>query len=697
MKDLKQNNPLNPKGNNNNNNNKKPSTSLYIWLYIGLILGIIFLATGPQFTGSPQEITWRELKQMLQKREIAKIVLVNKEFAEITLKPEAYNKPKYAYLKVQYHLPPTGPHFKYVISSPEVFYQRLVEAQKNIPEDERVYYQSVTRHNYWKDIISWVILFALLFIFWGFMLKRMGGGSGSGIFSMGKSRAKLFDSNQIRVTFNDVAGLEEAKQEVQEIVDFLKRPDKYTKLGGKIPKGVLLIGPPGTGKTLLARAVAGEAQVPFFSLSGSDFVEMFVGVGASRVRDLFAQAKAKAPCIVFIDEIDAIGRSRSTRVSFSSNDERENTLNALLTEMDGFEPNQGIIVMGATNRPEILDKALLRAGRFDRQIFLELPDLREREEIFKVHTRKLALCTDVDLSSLARQTPGFSGADIANACNEAALIAARKDKNCIGMDDFVDAIDKIVGGLEKKHKIINPDEKKRVAYHEAGHATVSWMVKHGQPLIKVSIVPRGKSLGAAWYVPDERNLVTLSQFQDEICSLLGGRAAEEVIFGEVSSGAMNDLERATKRAYSMIAFLGMSEKLPNLSYFDSTGQVDYTFQKPYSEKTAEIIDEEVKRIVNEQYARAKKILQDNLEKFTQLAELLLKKEVIFTDDVERILGKREFDEEKEQVIREVLNIKKKREEQNTKQENENNNLQTDSSQPQTPQPASEEQDNSAES
>ncbi len=658
-----QQNPLKP-----NNNNKKPSTSLYVWLYLALIAGIIFLATGPQFTGTIQEIDWRQLKQMLQDREVAKIVLVNREFAEITLKPEAYNKPKYAYLKAQYHLPPQGPHFKYIVSSPEVFYQRLMEAQKDIPEDQRVYYQSVTRHNYWKDILSWIFLFVLLFFFWGFMLRRMGGGSG-GIFSMGKSRAKLFDSSQIKVTFKDVAGLEEAKQEVQEIVNFLKNPEKYTRLGGKIPKGVLLIGPPGTGKTLLARAVAGEAQVPFFSLSGSDFVEMFVGVGASRVRDLFAQAKAKAPCIVFIDEIDAIGRSRSTRISFSSNDERENTLNALLTEMDGFEPNQGIIVMGATNRPEILDKALLRAGRFDRQIFLELPDLKEREEIFKVHTRNLKLCSDIDLSSLAKQTPGFSGADIANACNEAALIAARKDKDCIGMDDFIDAIDKIVGGLEKKNKLINPEEKKRVAYHEAGHATVSWMLEHGQPLIKVSIVPRGKSLGAAWYLPDERQLITEQQFKDEICSLLGGRAAEEVIFGEISSGAMNDLERATKRAYSMVAFLGMSKKLPNVSFYDSTGQADYTFQKPYSEKTAEIIDEEVKEIVNEQYERAKAILKEHLDNFKQLAETLLKKEVIFTDDVEKILGPRPFKPEHEEVIREVITVKKKTEQQKGQSDN----------------------------
>ncbi len=647
---LKKNIPNGKKGNNKN-------FSPLIWVYLGLVAGIMFLLLGPNFSAAPQPITWPELKNMLENREIAKIVLVNREYAEITLKPEAFNKPKYSYLKLNYHLSESGPHFKYVITSPDVFYRRLEEAQKDIPEDERVYFQNETRQSYWKDILNTVFFLAMLLLLWGFMFRRVGGGGG--IFSMGKSKAKLFEGNQIPVTFKDVAGLDEPKQEVQEIVNFLKNPSKYTRLGGKIPKGVLLIGPPGTGKTLLARAVAGEAQVPFFSLSGSDFVEMFVGVGASRVRDLFAQAKAKAPCIVFIDEIDAIGRSRSTRISFSSNDERENTLNALLTEMDGFEPNQGVIVMGATNRPEILDKALLRAGRFDRQIFLELPNQNERAEIFKVHTRNLRLCRDIDFMSLSKQTPGFSGADIANACNEAALIAARKNKDCIDMDDFIDAIDKIVGGLEKKSKIISPEEKRRVAFHEAGHATVSWMIKYGQPLIKVSIVPRGRSLGAAWYLPDERSLFTESQFKDEICSLLGGRAAEEIIFGEVSSGAMNDLERATKRAYSMVAFLGMSKKLPNLSFFDSSGQADYTFQKPYSEKTAEIIDQEVKQIVNEQYERAKKILMENEEKFRQLAELLRQKEVIFTDDVERILGKRPFSQEQKEVIEHIITHKKK--------------------------------------
>ena len=642
-----------------NNNKGKNKLSSFLWIYLGLLAGIIFLMLGPNFSGTPQPLTWPELKSMLKNKEISKIVLVNREYAEITLKPEVFNKPKYSYLRLNYHLREKGPHFKYIVSTPEVFYKRLNEVQKDIPEEERIYFQNETRQSYWKDILNTVFFLGLLMFLWFFMFRRMG--SSGGIFSMGKSKAKLFEGSQIPITFKNVAGLEEAKQEVQEIVSFLKNPSKYTRLGGKIPKGVLLIGPPGTGKTLLARAVAGEAQVPFFSLSGSDFVEMFVGVGASRVRDLFAQAKSKAPCIIFIDEIDAIGRSRSSRISFSSNDERENTLNALLTEMDGFDPNQGVIVMGATNRPEILDKALLRAGRFDRQIFLDLPNLNERAEIFKVHTANLRLCENIDLLSLAKQTPGFSGADIANVSNEAALIAARKNKDCIGMSDFIDAIDKIVGGLEKKSKIINPEEKRRIAHHEAGHATVSWMIKYGQPLIKVSIVPRGRSLGAAWYLPEERDLFTETQFNDEICSLLGGRAAEEIIFGEVSSGAMNDLERATKRAYSMVAYLGMSKKIPNLSFYDSTGQADYTFQKPYSEKTAEIIDQEVKQIINEQYIRAKKILLDNEQKFRQLAELLLKKEVIFTDDVESVLGPRPFKTEQKEVVEELLRHKKKEE------------------------------------
>jgi len=644
--------PVNP-------NNKKPDKKKippYLWFYMALIAGILILQFS-SFTGSTETITWPKLKKMVQKGEVRKIVVVNKEFAEIYLTPEAYNSPKYTDLKEIKHIPEHGPHFIYYISSPEVFYQQLEDAQKNIPEDKRIYPESITRKNSWGDILNWG-MFILAIVFFWMIFSRMGGGSG-GVFSMGKSRAKLVDSSEIKVTFKDVAGLDEAKEEVIEIVNFLKKPDKYTRLGGKIPKGVLLIGPPGTGKTLLARAVAGEAKVPFFSLSGSDFVEMFVGVGASRVRDLFAQAKAKAPCIVFIDEIDAIGRSRSTRVSFSSNDERENTLNQLLTEMDGFEPNQGVIVMAATNRPEILDKALLRAGRFDRQIFLELPNIKEREQIFKVHTRNLKLDPNIDLNFLARQTPGFSGADIANVCNEAALIAARKNKTQIEVDDFVDAIDKIVGGLEKKNKLIHKEEKKRVAYHEAGHATVSWMLEHAQPLIKVSIVPRGRALGAAWYLPNERQLVTESQFNDEICAILGGRAAELFTFHEISSGALDDLEKATKRAYSMVAYFGMSEKLPNLSFYDSTGQGEYSFQKPYSEKTAEVIDDEVKRIINEQFERAISILRENKDKFVELAELLLKKEVIFTDDVEKILGKRKFEDEHEQLLKEVVEVRKK--------------------------------------
>ncbi len=644
--------PVNP-------NNKKPDKKKippYLWFYMALIAGILILQFS-SFTGSTETITWPKLKKMVQKGEVRKIVVVNKEFAEIYLTPEAYNSPKYTDLKEIKHIPEHGPHFIYYISSPEVFYQQLEDAQKNIPEDKRIYPESITRKNSWGDILNWG-MFILAIVFFWMIFSRMGGGSG-GVFSMGKSRAKLVDSSEIKVTFKDVAGLDEAKEEVIEIVNFLKSPDKYTRLGGKIPKGVLLIGPPGTGKTLLARAVAGEAKVPFFSLSGSDFVEMFVGVGASRVRDLFAQAKAKAPCIVFIDEIDAIGRSRSTRVSFSSNDERENTLNQLLTEMDGFEPNQGVIVMAATNRPEILDKALLRAGRFDRQIFLELPNIKEREQIFKVHTRNLKLDPNIDLNFLARQTPGFSGADIANVCNEAALIAARKNKTQIEVDDFVDAIDKIVGGLEKKNKLIHKEEKKRVAYHEAGHATVSWMLEHAQPLIKVSIVPRGRALGAAWYLPNERQLVTESQFNDEICAILGGRAAELFTFHEISSGALDDLEKATKRAYSMVAYFGMSEKLPNLSFYDSTGQGEYSFQKPYSEKTAEVIDDEVKRIINEQFERAISILRENKDKFVELAELLLKKEVIFTDDVEKILGKRKFEDEHEQLLKEVVEVRKK--------------------------------------
>ena len=475
-------------------------------------------------------------------------------------------------------------------------------------------------------------------------MKRMsGGGAGGagGIFSVGKSRAQIFDKDtNVKLNFNDVAGLEEAKTEVMEIVDFLKNPKKYTQLGGKIPKGALLIGPPGTGKTMLAKAVAGEANVPFFSISGSDFVEMFVGVGASRVRDLFKQAKEKAPCIVFIDEIDAVGRARGRNANFGSNDERENTLNQLLTEMDGFGTNMGVIILAATNRADILDRALMRAGRFDRQIHVELPDLTEREAIFKVHLRPIKLEKDFDIAFMAKQTPGFSGADIANVCNEAALIAARKNKTVVEKQDFLDAVDRIVGGLERKTKIISPVEKKTIAYHEAGHATVSWLLEYASPLLKVTIIPRGRALGAAWYLPEERQLTTREQILDEMAYALGGRASEELIFGKISTGALSDLEKITKQAYAMVSFFGMSEKIGNISFYDSSGQSDFGFTKPYSEKTAELIDQEVNLIIAESYVRAKEVLKNNIKGLTELAELLLEKEVIFSEDLERIFGKR---------------------------------------------------------
>ncbi len=472
-----------------------------------------------------------------------------------------------------------------------------------------------------------------------------GGGGAGNIFSVGKSRAQIFDKDTtVKVNFNDVAGLEEAKTEVMEIVDFLKNPKKYTALGGKIPKGALLIGPPGTGKTLLAKAVAGEANVPFFSISGSDFVEMFVGVGASRVRDLFKQAKEKAPCIVFIDEIDAVGRARGKNVNFSSNDERENTLNQLLTEMDGFGSNVGVIILAATNRADILDRALLRAGRFDRQIHVELPDLKEREDIFKVHLRPIKLDKGFDIGFLAKQTPGFSGADIANVCNEAALIAARKNKNVVEKQDFLDAVDRIVGGLEKKNKIVSVDEKRTIAFHEAGHATVSWLLEHTSPLLKVTIIPRGRALGAAWYLPEERQLTTTEQILDEMAYALGGRASEEIIFSRISTGALSDLEKVTKQAYAMVTFFGMSEKLGNISFYDSTGQSEYGFTKPYSEKTSEIIDAEVKQIIDMSYQRAKKVLKENLAGLREIAELLLEREVIFGEDMERVFGKRKGEE-----------------------------------------------------
>jgi len=495
--------------------------------------------------------------------------------------------------------------------------------------------------------------FILLIVFWIWMMRRMQGGAGGGsggVFSVGKSKAQLFDKDASqKVTFRDVAGLSEAKEEVQEIVEFLKNPNNYTNLGGKIPKGALLVGPPGTGKTLLAKAVAGEANVPFFSISGSDFVEMFVGVGASRVRDLFRQAKEKAPCIVFIDEIDAVGRARGKNANFGSNDERENTLNQLLTEMDGFGSNSGVIILAATNRADVLDKALMRAGRFDRQIYVELPDLNDRKEIFKVHLRPIKIDESINVDFLARQTPGFSGADIANVCNEAALIAARKKKKFVQKDDFMNAVDRIVGGLEKKNKIITQNEKKSIAIHEAGHATLSWFLEHANPLVKVTIVPRGKALGAAWYLPEERQITTKEQMLDEMCALLGGRAAEEVFIGQISSGAMNDLERVTKQAYAMITYMGMSEKLPNLSYYDSSGQ-EYTFSKPYSDDTAELIDAEVKAMIAQQYERAKQILTEKAEGHNQLAGILLEKEIIYADDLEHIFGKRKWVSRSQEIL-----------------------------------------------
>lgn len=625
----------------NKPNDLKPKKGGYtiFWIF-GAVLLLIGIVNLTDFAGGPEKIYWPELKTMLQSKEIDRIILENKETAKIFLKEKTFNSPKYKYLRDK-KLTLSSPHFTYNASSPEEFQTRITEAQKDLPENERILFESENRSNVWSEVISWIFPLAILIFFWVFISRRMGGGGNGGMFSIGKSKAKVFDKedSKIKITFKDVAGLAEAKTEVTEIVDFLKNPDKYTRLGGKIPKGALLVGPPGTGKTLLAKAVAGEANVPFFSMSGSDFVEMFVGVGASRVRDLFAQAKQKAPCIIFIDEIDAIGRARGKTLSFSGNDERENTLNQLLTEMDGFETNTGIIMIAATNRADVLDPALLRAGRFDRQIMIELPDLNERKEIFDVHLKPLKVDPGTDLNFLAKQTPGFSGADIANVCNEAALIAARYSREYVGKQDFLDAVDRIIGGLEKKNKIITDQEKRTIAFHEAGHAAVSWLLENAHPLIKVTIVPRGKALGAAWYLPEERQITTKEQMIDEMCSLVGGRASEEINFGKKSTGALNDLERVTKYAYAMVSYYGMSEKLGNISYYNSTEEY---YQKPYSEKTSELIDNEVKALLDEVYAKAKKIISDNKEKLTELAQLLLEREVIFTEDVERIFGKRKF-------------------------------------------------------
>jgi cell division protease FtsH len=630
----------------------KPKFNSY-WI-IGVILlvmiGLQFLSAG----GGLKEIDSNRFFQILQDGDIEKLVIVNKEKVEVYIRAERLSDAAYEDIKTQKSNSVLGqavPQYYFSIISQDVFVTELNNVMNNLPQEKRPSYTTVTRRNYMGEIMLWIIPFLLILGIWIYMLRRMGGGGaggGNSIFSVGKSKAQVFDKEtSVKVDFSDVAGLEEAKVEIREIVDFLKNPTKYTELGGKIPKGALLVGPPGTGKTLLAKAVAGEAHVPFFSMSGSDFVEMFVGVGASRVRDLFKQAKEKSPCIVFIDEIDAVGRARGRNPNFGSNDERENTLNQLLTEMDGFSSNSGVIILAATNRADVLDKALLRAGRFDRQIHVELPDLNERRAIFEVHMKPIKIEKNLNVDFLSKQTPGFSGADIANVCNESALIAARKDKKVVERQDFLDAIDRIIGGLEKKNKIITKEEKRTIAWHEAGHATVSWLLEYANPLVKVTIIPRGRSLGAAWYLPEERQITTTEQMLDEMCSALGGRASEEVTFGRISTGALNDLERVTKQAFAMISYFGMSEKIGNLSYYDSSGQQEYSFNKPYSEKTAETIDNEVKNLIDTEYKRAKDILKKNKKGLQQLAEILLEKEVIFSDDLEKIFGKRIWKKEDE--------------------------------------------------
>ncbi len=650
-KNKNQNNPFERFNVNKKGDGKGPKFNAY-WIYG--VIAVVFIIVQFYLSNSrgPVETTWGEVKStMLASQDIEKIVVINKEVANVYIKKDRLDNYK-AQFDNQFSKPAeTGPHFFFNIGSVETFVPELREAQEGFNQEVLPEYKNERN---WAGEILWTVgPFVLIILLWWWIFRKMsrggGGGGAGGIFNVGKSQAKIFDKDQkVSTNFKDVAGLAEAKQEVEEIVEFLKSPEKYTKLGGKIPKGALLVGPPGTGKTLLAKAVAGEANVPFFSMSGSDFVEMFVGVGASRVRDLFKQAKEKAPCIVFIDEIDAIGRARGRNPNMGSNDERENTLNQLLTEMDGFDTNTGVIILAATNRADILDRALMRAGRFDRQIHVELPDLNERAEIFNVHLRPLKLSEELKVDFLAKQTPGFSGADIANVCNEAALIAARKNHESVNKQDFLDAVDRIVGGLEKKNKIISQEEKKTIAYHEAGHATISWLLEHAHPLVKVTIVPRGKALGAAWYLPEERSITTKEQLLDEMCSALGGRAAEQLIFEKISSGAQNDLEKITKQAYAMVSIFGMSEKVGNVSFYDSSGQSDYSFTKPYSEKTAELIDEEVKVIIDKQYERAIQILKDNAEGHTKLADLLLEREVIFSEDLENIFGKRPW--EKKHVI-----------------------------------------------
>jgi cell division protease FtsH len=636
--------------NNNNKNPKKPNNfKISPWLiYVAILLVFLFInfSSGSSSFQEPAALTSSKFNNYLDKGEIQKVIVYNKSEAEVYLTASALKEKQHEKVsKDIFEKPNKGPHYRLEIGNDELFQTKLEKAEK---EGKLKEFNFLEKSN-WNGVFMELLPIIVIIGIWIFIMRRMSGGTGGGgsqIFSIGRSKAKLFDEKKdIKVTFKDVAGLEGAKEEIQEIVEFLKTPEKYTSLGGKIPKGALLVGPPGTGKTLLAKAVAGEAQVPFFSLSGSDFVEMFVGVGASRVRDLFRQAKEKSPSIIFIDEIDAVGRARGKNAISGGNDERENTLNQLLTEMDGFGTNTNVIVLAATNRSEILDKALLRAGRFDRQIYVDLPDIKERAEIFAVHLAPLKKVDDLDVSFLAKQTPGFSGADIANVCNEAALIAARNNKTAVDKQDFLDAVDRIVGGLEKKNKIITPEEKRAIAIHEAGHATVSWMLEHAAPLIKVTIVPRGQSLGAAWYLPEERQIVRPNQMLDEMCATMGGRAAEKVIFNNISTGALSDLEKVTKQARAMVTVYGLNEKLGNVTYYDSSGQSEYSFSKPYSEDTAQIIDQEISALIESQYKRAIQILEENRDKLELLANILIEKEVIFKDDLENIFGKRPFDKD----------------------------------------------------
>lgn len=642
---------------NKKNGGKKPGGPNrkfnFYWIYAAIFLAFIGIQIVGSLNSAVEPTNFSEFEEMLLDGDVRKITIVNEREIQVFIKSEVIKtKDRYSDLRDQGFGggQATGPHFTFEMPF-EAFNSNLKEVYEGHPElaENKPVITYEERKDYWGDILAWTFPFILMIAIWIFIMRRMSsgaGGAGAQIFNIGKSKAQLFDKNtNVKVTFKDVAGMEGAKEEIQEIVYFLKDPERYTSLGGKIPKGALLIGPPGTGKTLLAKAVAGEAKVPFFSLSGSDFVEMFVGVGASRVRDLFKQAKEKSPSIIFIDEIDAIGRARGKQNFSGGNDERENTLNQLLTEMDGFATNEHVIVLAATNRADVLDRALMRAGRFDRQIHVDLPDLNERQDIFKVHLKPLKLASSVDIEFLAKQTPGFSGADIANVCNESALVAARKHKKAIDQQDFIDAVDRIVGGLEKKSKIITQEEKKTIAFHEAGHATISWMLEHAAPLVKVTIVPRGRSLGAAWYLPEERQLTNTEQILDEMCAALGGRAAEEIIFDKISTGALSDLEKVTKQARAMVTIYGLNEKIGNITYYDSQGGDDYGFNKPYSEKTAQVIDEEISKIVEAQYVRAKDLLTQNKEKLTQLADLLLEKEVIFKENLEEIFGKRPWHKE----------------------------------------------------